>query len=201
MTVNIKKLLERSDERIKSYDNILNEAEKTFRELNSGNIQATLIQIEDFLDSNNIYAFDNWFEGIIWDGPNISRYWIDLTLKYPYTLMPQPKAIERFIDMGVIASFKKSSEFIATDVQDSSDLNPVTRKPNEEENDIWLIKLKIPRRLIQDPMPNDTEEFDNMQNKQATAETEAEENVDTGEDLGDEEMGGVEEGGGDELEL
>ncbi len=203
MSISIKKLLERSDERIESYDNILSEAEKTFRELNSNNMQATLIQIEDFLDSNNIYAFDNWFEGIVWDGPNISRYWIDITLKYPYNLMPQPKAVERLIDMGVITTFKKSTEFEAIKVKKTSDLDPVTRKPKEEEKDIWLIKLKIPRRLIEDPMPNDTEEFDNLQNKEATAKAEAEESVDVEEELagGGEDFGGVEEGGGDELEL
>lgn len=200
MTINIKKMLERSKVRIDSYNNMLNESERTFRELNSQNMQATLIQFEDFLDSNNIYAFDNWFEGVIWDGPNLSRYWVEVVLKYPYELMPQPMAIERLIDMGVIVSFKEDTEFVPVDVQSPKDLDPLTRKPNEEEKQMWLVSLKIPRRLIEDPMPDDTEEFDNLQNKQATDQAETEESSEMEEEAG-EDLGGEGEISGDELEL
>ncbi len=99
--------------------------------------------------------------------------------------------------MGVIVSFKEDKESVPVDVQTPTDLDPLTRKPKEEEKQIWLVSLKIPRRLIEDPMPNDTEEFDNLQNRQATDQVE--ENPEVEEETGEEVSG--EEVSDDELEL
>ena len=128
----VKRFLDESKKRIESYNAVLKEAERTFRELNSRNMQATLIQIEDFLDSNNLYAFNNWFEGVIWDGPDVSRHWIEVTLKYPYLLMPEPRAMNRFTDMGVKFNFKEKTIYVPKKVEKPDDLDPITRKPKEE---------------------------------------------------------------------
>lgn len=193
-----------SKHRITAYDNVLTEMERSFRELNSKNMQATLIQIEDFFDSNNLYAFNNWFEGVIWDGPDVDRYWVELTLQYPYELMPEPTAMNRFAEMGVKYDYVESVVMKAVDVKTPDDLDPVTRKPKEEENHIWLVTLKIPRHLIEDPMADDTEEVDTVQNIEASQEAEEESAEAPVEEMGGEEDLGGEEGGdigGDDLEL
>jgi len=185
-----------SKKRITAYNKVLNEAERTFRELNSRNMQATLIQIEDFFDSNNLYAFNNWFEGVIWDGPNVNRYWVELTLQYPFKLMPEPRAMARFAEMGVKYKFVETTIMTAVEIKKPDDLNPVTRKPKEKEEHIWLITLKIPRHLIEDPMPDDTEEVDTVQNIEASQdnnETQESEEISGGP--------GEEEPGGNDLEL
>ena len=189
-----------SSKRIRVYDSILSESERTFRELNSRNMQATLIQIEDFFDSNNLYAFNNWFEGLVWDGPNVDRYWIELTLQYPFELMPEPRAMLRFGEMGVTYDFEQTTVKVPIKVKNPNDLDPMTRKPKEEEKKIWLVTLRIPRHLIEDPMPDETQEVDTVQNIEASkeegiesTESDAEEGVESGLE--------VEEGGGDDLEL
>ena len=189
-----------SSKRIRVYDSILSESERTFRELNSRNMQATLIQIEDFFDSNNLYAFNNWFEGLVWDGPNVDRYWIELTLQYPFELMPEPRAMLRFGEMGVTYDFEQTTVKVPIKVKNPNDLDPMTRKPKEEEKKRWLVTLRIPRHLIEDPMPDETQEVDTVQNIEASkeegiesTESDAEEGVESGLE--------VEEGGGDDLEL
>lgn len=190
-----------SRNRIKEYDKILNEAEKTFRDLNSRNMIATLIQIEDFFDSNHLYAFNNWIEGVIWDGPDVSRHWIEITLQYPATLMPEPKGILRFHEMGVKYDFKKSTVLVPMKVKSPDDLDSMTRKPKEEEQDIWLVTLTIPRHLIEDPLPDDTQEVDTVQNIEATEEEGVEEGSEgAGEEIEEPATEGGEEGGED-LEL
>ena len=185
-----------SKKRISAYDRVLNEAERTFRELNSRNMQATLIQIEDFFDSNNLYAFNNWFEGLIWDGPNVTKHWVEITLQYPYELMPEPRAMLRFGEMGVKYEFEQIAVSVPIKVENPNDLDPMTRKPKEEEKQIWLVKLTIPRHLIEDPMPDETQEIDTVQNMEASASEEAEEAPAEESPLDVEE-----DGGGDDLEL
>lgn len=195
----LKQHINESEKRLKKYDSVLNEAERTFRELNSQNMQATLIQIEDFFDSNNLYAFNNWFEGIVWDGPNVSRHWVEITLKYPYLLMPEPRAMRRFLEMGVKFDFSEEVMNTPMKVKGPDDLDPVTRKPKEKEEKIWLVDLKIPRHLIDDPLPDETEEPDTVQNIEASDKSAADEDTTGGElDLGD--LGGEDTGGdsGDE---
>lgn len=180
-----------TERRIKTYKKLVNEAEKSFRQLNAQNMQGTLIQFEDFLDSSHLYAFQNWIDGIVWDGPNVKRYWVSVTLKYPYDKMPDPKGGMRLVNMGAYISYKQSIEKVPTEVSGPEDLDPISRKPKEEEKDIWLIQICVPRRFIQDAIE------DEMDDKEVAPE-EPEETPE-GEEL---EPGSEEElGGGEEIEL
>ena len=146
-----------TERRIKTYKKLINEAEKSFRQLNAQNMQGTLIQFEDFLDSSHLYAFRNWIDGVIWDGPNVKRYWVTVILKYPYDKMPEPRGGMRLVNMGAYISYKLSTETVPKTVDGPDDLDPITRKPKEEEIDIWLIEICIPRRFIQDAIDDEEE--------------------------------------------
>jgi hypothetical protein len=198
----ILKKIKESKRRSEKYDSLLlAESERTFRELNSKNMQATLIQVEDFFDSNNLYAFNNWFEGIVWDGPDISRHWIDITLKYPYELMPEPRAMNRFKEMGVKCKFEEDTISVAKKVKNPDDLDPTTRKPKEEEKKIWLVILRIPRHLVDDPLPNETEEPDTVQNIEATDMVNSSEEQSDDKMSEDDEELNADDGSGDDLGL
>lgn len=187
-------LLELSTNRLKKYHSAIKESEKSFRELNSTNMQGTLIQIEDYLDNNHLYAFENWIDGIVWDGPVVKRYWIEITLKYPYDKMPDPKGAARLVNTGATITYKESIEYISIPVEKPDDLDPATRKPKEEQQDIWLITISVPRRFIEDAI-DEYEELD-----PAAAETEEPPESEEEMPEGEEEM--PEEGGGEEeLEL
>lgn len=103
-----------------------------------------LIQVEDVMDSFDLYVFPNWFDGEIVEGPTVRRYWIDVTLKYPYKKMPDPKGALRLLKHGVRVDFSKAHEEGGRDIEIEEDDN----KNEDGENLVWLVRVSVPRRLI-----------------------------------------------------
>jgi hypothetical protein len=119
-----------------------------------------LLQMEDVLDSLDIYVFKNWYKGEVVEGPGVRRYWLDFTLKYKHNQMPDPKAAMRLIKHGIRVDFskgtEKSKEYNANyDQTVHDDTVPVQKgdAPPEEkdvrpEDTVWLVAISIPRRLV-----------------------------------------------------
>lgn len=124
----------------------------------SNSLTDVLIQMEDFMDSLDIYVFKNWFEGEIVDGPEIRRYWVAMTLKYAYEEMPDPAGAERLMRHGVKVSYRKAKEEEAVEIKSPDDLQP-NRKPKMVEKDVWLVGIQIPRRFIEELDDSDLEMY------------------------------------------
>jgi hypothetical protein len=121
-----------------------------------------LLQMEDVLDSLDIYVFRNWYKGEVVSGPNVRRYWLDFTLRYKYDQMPDQKAAMRLIKHGIRVDFAKGSlkskEYTDAEGQlRQGDHDPVAAGDlNEPEPDevtdasstVWLVTISIPRRLV-----------------------------------------------------
>lgn len=80
-----------------------------------------LIQIEDVLDSLDIYAYDNWIEGSLAYGPFLRRHWIELGFFYPHKKMPDPYGSKRLIKYGIRVNFKKIKVPV---VMENGEINP-----------------------------------------------------------------------------
>lgn len=115
----------------------------------STSLTDVLIQMEDFMDSLDIYVFKNWFEGEIVQGPDIRRYWVSMTLKYAYKEMPDPAGAERLLRHGVKVEYRKAKEEMPVEVESPSDLEP-NNKPKMKKEVVWLITIQIPRRFIEE---------------------------------------------------
>jgi hypothetical protein len=89
-----------------------------------------LIQMEDVLDSLDVYVFKNWYLGEIVEGPTVRRYWLDFTLKYAYDKMPDPKAALRLLKHDVRVDFWKAKladgEFVDAEDTDDHEGNPMS---------------------------------------------------------------------------
>ena len=120
-----------------------------------------LLQMEDVLDSLDVYVFKNWYLGEIAEGPIVRRYWLDFTLKYALDKMPDPKAAMRLIKHGVRVDYWKAKiqngDFIDAENNDSDELegkqstsvNSVHGgKEDPAKNLVWLVRISIPRRLV-----------------------------------------------------
>lgn len=117
-----------------------------------------LLEIEGMLDKLDMYVFENWIEGEIVDGPNVSKYWIDLTLMYKREQMPDPEAITRLTEHNIKVFYKKDvleqpkkiedPEDLEIDLQDPTAPGYNKRRAKTETIPIWLVKLEIPRQFI-----------------------------------------------------
>ncbi len=105
-----------------------------------------LLQMEDVLDSLDVYVFKNWYLGEIAEGPTVRRYWLDFTLKYAYNKMPDPKAALRLLKHGIRVDFWKAKlkddEFV-----DADEITEDEEGEASNENTVWLVRISIPRRL------------------------------------------------------
>ena len=148
----------------------------------SSSLTDVLIQMEDFLDSLDLYVFKNWFDGEIVDGPNVSRYWVSMTLKYDYKDMPDPAGGLRLLKHGAKVKFRRGKEE-DTETKSSLDQSEMQRilavqnqpaqpfRPDQTFNDpeypeqlplkkIWLIDIEIPRQFIEDLEDDDLDLYD-----------------------------------------
>lgn len=117
----------------------------------SPNLLDTLIQMEDILDSMDVYVFKNWLNGEVIEGPIVKRYWLNMTLLYPYKPdqkdkgMPDPKAALRLLKHDVRVDYKRAR--FANDSEDPIEIQEDAEN-SEDENVVWLVTISFPRRLV-----------------------------------------------------
>ena len=108
----------------------------------------TLLDFERVLDALDMYAFANWEDGEIVEGPLYSRYWIECAFMWPRHMMPDPSGAERLLDYDCKIIYTKSSIKKAKRITDPGDFRPGTKKPKLIDIPIWLVTIRIPRNLI-----------------------------------------------------
>jgi hypothetical protein len=116
-----------------------------------------LVQMEDVLDSFDIYVFENWIKGEIVEGPKVRRYWFDFTLRYPIKQMPDPKGAMRLLKHGVRVNYEKAtledpeqaekSDTPEDEVVEGAGEDEAKKEPKATH---WEVKISIPRRLLSD---------------------------------------------------
>lgn len=113
-----------------------------------------LLQMEDVLDSLDIYVFKNWYLGEVAEGPKVRRYWLDFTLKYDYDKMPDPKAALRLMKHGVRVDFWKAKFGSDGEFEDAEASKADMAEADGDDGDkdmsdtFWLVRISIPRRLV-----------------------------------------------------
>jgi hypothetical protein len=113
-----------------------------------------LLEFEGVLDDLNIYAYENWLKGEVIKGPIISKYWVEVYLMYPKKHMPNPDAAARLIKHGCYVYFAKDTLTSNVKIKKPADLilDPESgrRKPDTKTNDVYVVKIVMPRHLLTD---------------------------------------------------
>ncbi len=114
-----------------------------------------LLGIEEYFDNMDIYAYKNWIYGEIVEGPIVSKYWVEITLKYDHDTFPDPIATKILEKQGTKVFVRPDWEVspIAhprsmNDMQSVLGNNSSVLKPKDERKAIILYKFQIPRRLV-----------------------------------------------------
>jgi hypothetical protein len=116
-------------------------------------IMDILIQFEDILEKSGLYVYKNWESGEIVDGPHIEKHWVELTLMYPNKLMPEPEGALRLTKVGAKVYMGKDIYKEPRRVMGPSSVqDPVTKQAKLVKHKIWVVKIRLPKRLIDQEM-------------------------------------------------
>ena len=110
----------------------------------------TLLDFERVLDEADIYAYKNWINGELVQGPDVGRYSCKCTFMWPYKLMPDPRATLRLATIGCNVKMMKSKIEVPVAVESYEDFQSGSRYPKMQENQIWFMQIEIPFELMDD---------------------------------------------------
>jgi hypothetical protein len=119
----------------------------------------TLMDFERVMDNANIYAYKNWMEGEIVEGPHIDRYWVTVTLMYHKNLMPDPEGAIRLTRNGCKVYFAEEEYITAAKLKSPDDSEGQDgadgRRPGQTRakrviKPIWLVTVVMPRKYMND---------------------------------------------------
>jgi hypothetical protein len=116
----------------------------------SDGAMSTLLDFERCLDDADLYAFANWINGELVDGPTVGRYSVKCVFMWPYKLMPDPRGALRLINVGCSVTFSKGEIKVPVEVKEYDDFVPSTRYPKMKKHKVWYVKIEIPVSLTTD---------------------------------------------------
>lgn len=122
----------------------------------SGKVTAMdmLLEFEKTLDHVSLYAYKNWINGELVEGPDIDRYWFRTTWMYPLKMMPDPEGALRLIKYGCKVYYAKDvfiqPDRVLSSEDASSDDSAQPKKARMLKIPVWLVVIEMPRKFIDD---------------------------------------------------
>jgi hypothetical protein len=114
-----------------------------------------LLEVDGLLEHLGLYAFKNWKKGKVVEVGRPSKYWIDLTLMYDKSDMPDPEGALRLTNKDCKVKFNEDVFEYPKKITGPEDIeveikrNRVYRKTKTEADPVWLVELRIPRKYVE----------------------------------------------------
>lgn len=118
--------------------------------MTSDGSMSVLLDFERVLDQCNLYAFKNWIKGELVQGPDTSTYEVSCIFMWPEKLMPDTKAAKRLKKVGIKLKGVKKDIEVPIEVKNPDDFIQGTNYPKSVNRKVVLIKITIPRELMDD---------------------------------------------------
>jgi hypothetical protein len=116
----------------------------------SNNSLALLKDFERVIDELDTYVYDNWIDGELVEGPIESRYFVECTFMWPKDQMPEPVGGLRLMEYGCTVEFAKTHFSKVRKIKKIDDIRPGTRKGKIDREEVWLVKIGMPKKLMTD---------------------------------------------------
>jgi hypothetical protein len=126
---------------------IIQNIEQIYGSNNSLNLLKDFERVIDELDT---YVYENWIDGELVEGPKESRYFVECTFMWPKEKMPEPKGGMTLIEYGCKVQFAESKLAKVRKIKTPDDIRPGTKKGKIDYEDIWLVKILMPKKLMND---------------------------------------------------
>jgi hypothetical protein len=116
----------------------------------SNNSLNLLKDFERVIDELDTYVYDNWIDGELVQGPIESRYWVQCTFMWPKEQMPEPQGGKRLLDYGCKVQFAETKLAKVRKIKKPDDIRPGTKKGKIDQEDVWMVKITMPKKLMND---------------------------------------------------
>ena len=119
-----------------------------------------LKDFERVLDQLDVYVYENWLDGEVASGPHIGRHWVTCRFFWPLEKMPDPMGGKRLLDYDCKVGYLKSAILKPRKIRTPDDIRPGTKKGKLDKEPIWIVEIKMPKKLIADIWTGYEEKFD-----------------------------------------
>ena len=102
------------------------------------------------LDELDLYVYDNWEDGELVAGPEIDRHWVTCSFMWPKNKMPNPEGGKRLTDYDCKISYENTHFIAPRKIKNPDDVRPGTKKGKLDRYPVWVVKIKMPKKLIAD---------------------------------------------------
>ena len=116
----------------------------------SNNSLSLLKDFERVIDELDVYVYENWLDGDLVEGPKETRYFVQCTFMWPENKMPEPKGGQRLLDYGCRVEFGQDQFAKVRKIKTPDDIRPGTRKGKIDTQDVWLVRITMPKKLMAD---------------------------------------------------
>jgi hypothetical protein len=116
----------------------------------SNNSLSLLKDFERVIDELDVYVYENWLDGELVEGPKETRYFVECTFMWPEEKMPEPKGGQRLLDYGCRVQFGQDQFAKVRKIKTPDDIRPGTRKGKIDTQEVWLVRITMPKKLMAD---------------------------------------------------
>lgn len=116
----------------------------------SNNSLSMLKDFERVIDELDTYVYDNWLDGELVSGPIESRYFVTCTFMWPKDKMPDPMGGKALMEYGCKVQFAETTVSSVRKIKTPDDIRPGTRKGKIDINPVWMVKISMPKKLMND---------------------------------------------------
>lgn len=109
---------------------------------------STLLDFERVLDEVDLYAFKNWKQGELVEGPVYEKYFVRCTFMWPYKKMPDPKGGARLSEYDCEVTYQQDYFEHYKEVKEPKDFKPGTKMPRLVKSPVWLVEITMPKKLM-----------------------------------------------------
>ena len=114
----------------------------------SNNSLNLLKDFERVIDELDLYVFENWLDGELAAGPKEDRYFIECTFMWPKDKMPEPAGGKRLLEYGCKVSYAETAMAKVRRIKTPDDIRPGTKKGKVDYDQVWLVKIRMPKTLM-----------------------------------------------------
>lgn len=114
-----------------------------------------LLEFEGVLDDLDLYAYKNWNQGEILEGPSVHRHYINVKLMYPYKKMPDPEGAKRLLARDCLVKYNKDTLLTPRKIKTFDDVEVDLRPDGSQKyiaktdsQPVWVVSIDMPRRFV-----------------------------------------------------